>query len=245
MKKSIFLIFLCIGLLCGCGAQEKGVCYAAVERSDFQNQVKPGTLMEIDTALLYLAYDARVYTSSHMWTFEQSDLADVLGDALGTAYCNSLYWFDSTDGLPTVSKEATIYAVRGYEPDFRVCALEENTIGGDTYHVVTFFDCLNGITLRKGEDLFAKKLHLRADQCKDASAPTLESFVAALNAGTFVQDDPTLGNPACKLTFTDAYGIPTVLEVFEGYVRLKQLGVEAMVVQVDAQECKAILAEVS
>lgn len=86
-----FPILLCIGLLCGCGAQEKGVCYVAVERSDFQNQVKP----------------------------------------------------------------------------------------------------------------------------------------------------------ACKLTFTDAYGIPTVLEVFEGYVRLKQLGVESMVVQVDAQACKAILAEVS
>lgn len=59
-----------------------------------------------------------------------------------------------------------VYQVKGYDPDFRLCMVEEfeKEDGTGTELVISFLERLNGITVTTGQDLFGDRLHLAENQ---------------------------------------------------------------------------------
>ena len=55
-----------------------------------------------------------------------------------------------------------VYAVKGYDTDFRICIREEvEDENGDPTLWIQFLERLNGITLNTGADLFENRLHMQ------------------------------------------------------------------------------------
>lgn len=241
---------LCFGLLAGCGGNGKGVYYDAIDRTKL-NWVSQSN-SEVCFEYILLGYNEKVYTSNGSLStadIEELDLDSILGEELGTAYFGTTHWSDDTEDLYTVDNEGTIYAVQGYDPDFRVCLYYEIALYPDPGRRVVFYDRLNDVTLEKGSDLFTDRLHLTADQTSDAQKAVVESFLTALNEGTFLDPEdeayPDLESmTGCAITFTDEYGIQTKLTVYEGYVCLNQAGVEDMVLSVDALACTDLMSAI-
>ncbi len=105
-----------------------------------------------------ILYQGRIYTSQGMDRLNSQDTAPLRGDYIGRAKGNLDEWSDQEDYAielaSTVSGE--VYTVKGYDPTFRIGIF--STDDGDER--VEFFDCLNGITLTLGRDLFEDRLHM-------------------------------------------------------------------------------------
>ena len=149
--------------------------------------------------------DGNLYTEGETYYDDEAArietlLGEKLGDATGTIDCFS---DDSEYEKPFASTLAGgVFTVQGYDPAFRVAVRNVNSEGSLS---IWFMDCLNGITLSAGSDLFEDRLQLRdrvtsiewqshgdwdwnqgGMQDAQLSQETWSAFLDAVDAGEFV-----------------------------------------------------------
>jgi hypothetical protein len=99
-----------------------------------------------------IVYDGKIYTQTDT-EIDVERAKSVLGEKLGTTKGTIDEWskqeaydeeFASTIGV------ADVYAVKGYDKDFRIMVYDE------TNGTAEFYECLNGITVSNGSDVFGK-----------------------------------------------------------------------------------------
>ena len=112
-----------------------------------------------------VVYRGRIYTQAEDYFGEDAKpIEPLVGDRIGTAKGNINEWSSqdeyATELASTVVGE--VYTVKGYDDGFRICIRDgfedEN---GEPVVWIQFFDCLNGVTLHSGKDLFEDRLQLR------------------------------------------------------------------------------------
>ncbi|UOK60974.1 hypothetical protein MT997_20290 [Paenibacillus sp. OVF10] len=180
-----------------------------------------------------VVYGGNVYTQSPT-LLEGVNALNLRGEKLGTTTggINELSGQEKYTELASNIGEADIYAVNGYDKDFRIMSYTE--IDGQVY--AQLFDKNNGITIGTGADLIGK-LHLEGNiasaqwetfnswnnglqQLKPLAADeALDSFISSLNAAKPIATSPELeenlyGKEDRKiiyLTLEDKTQVPLVL----------------------------------
>ena len=187
-----------------------------------------------------VVYDGAVYTQGE-WL---GDASALVGEYLGCATGGIDEWSDeseySVEFAGTMSGE--LYAVKGYDPDFRICCLNDDGSA-------MLLERLNGITLDTGADLFETRLHLperlesltylthedwnngtKYYYTPELSEETVSDFLAELCAGQFVylwETDRDIYDRAVQghLFFSMSDGTTVELRLIEGgYVGYQGLG---------------------
>ncbi|MBB6453265.1 hypothetical protein HNQ94_001713 [Salirhabdus euzebyi] len=101
-----------------------------------------------------IVYNGKIYTQTDT-EIDQTAAKNLIGEKLGTTKATIDEWssqdeyaveFASTIGV------VDVYTVQGYDKDFRIMAYGERH--GEIFS--EFYDCLNGITIHNGKDLFGK-----------------------------------------------------------------------------------------
>ena len=111
-----------------------------------------------------IVYQGHVYTQGPDYFGEDAEkIRSLVGDHLGTAKGNIDEWSSqedyATEFASTIGGE--VYAVKGYDAGFRICTcMEPPDENGHPEPWIQFYECLNGITLTKGRDLFEDRLKI-------------------------------------------------------------------------------------
>lgn len=112
-----------------------------------------------------VVYQGRIYTQSEFYDGDEArKILPLVGEHLGTAKGNIDEWSAqddyATEFASTIGGE--VYSVNGYDTSFRICICGEAEDENHNKIVwVNFLDCLNGITLKNGSELFEDRLHVR------------------------------------------------------------------------------------
>ena len=111
-----------------------------------------------------VVWHGAVYTEAQMYLGDEAETVKQLAaQHLGRARGNIDEWSSQDDYSTELASTCTgeIYTVSGYDPDFRLCAVDEMlTDDGTTITWVWFLERLNGIDLAAGADLFDARLCL-------------------------------------------------------------------------------------
>jgi len=216
------------------GASFDPIVIPKMELSDSQGKGAMADMMQL------VVYGGNVYTQSPT-LLDSTNALSLRGDKLGTTTggINELSGQDKYTEFASNIGEADIYAVNGYDKDFRIMSYTE--IDGQVY--AQLFDKNNGITIGTGADLIGK-LHLEGNVASAqwetfdswnngkqqfqplAADESLESFISALSAAKPIATSPELeenlyGKEDRKiiyLTLEDKTQVPLVL-FGEGLVR--------------------------
>lgn len=111
-----------------------------------------------------VVYQGRIYTEAECYFGEAAEKIEALvGEHLGTAKGNIDEWSSqyeySAEFASTVGGE--VYSVNGYDTSFRICIYGKYEDENHNHTVwIKFLDCLNGITLKTGAELFQDRLHI-------------------------------------------------------------------------------------
>lgn len=101
-----------------------------------------------------IVYNGRIYTQTTT-EIDAESAKDVLGEKLGTTKANIDEWSNSdkydVEFASSIGK-TDVYTVKGYDKAFRIMTYSENDgeINSELY------ECLNGITIHDGGDVFGK-----------------------------------------------------------------------------------------
>ncbi|WP_040951922.1 hypothetical protein [Gorillibacterium massiliense] len=118
-----------------------------------------------------VVYKGKIYTQTGT-TVAGADAKALLGEKIGTAKGNINEWSTqdayATELASTVG--GTIYTIKGYDSSFRLISYTEQN--GEVW--ADILECLNGITVTKGADVFGK-LHL-AGNVQSAEWETFDSW---------------------------------------------------------------------
>ncbi|WP_308891827.1 hypothetical protein [Candidatus Desulfosporosinus nitrosoreducens] len=101
-----------------------------------------------------IVYQGRIYVQSSA-AAELNNAAKLVGEKLGTTKGNLTDWSTQSDyalELASTVGVQDVYTVKGYDKSFRI--MTYGALNGQTY--ANFFECLNGITVKTGNDLFGK-----------------------------------------------------------------------------------------
>lgn len=101
-----------------------------------------------------IVYQGRVYLQSDTSVTPEA-AKPLLGEKIGRTKGNLNEWSSQKDYEQEMASSigvTDVYKVQGYDSQFRIMTYEE--INGEIY--VQFYDCLNGIEVRTGEDVFKK-----------------------------------------------------------------------------------------
>jgi hypothetical protein len=101
-----------------------------------------------------IVYNGKVYTQTAT-EIDSENAMDLVGEKLGTTKGNIDEWSeqDAYDvELASTIGEADVYTVKGYDKDFRIMTYIER----DGIIYSEFYECLNGITVHDGGDVFGK-----------------------------------------------------------------------------------------
>lgn len=178
-------------------------------------------------------YDGRVYTSTII--LDALETEEALGKKLGTVYGNKVhYWSLDEDNLFTSNMEGKLYELKGYDKDYRVGIVYEY---GDGNKRLMVFECLNGIALNTGKDIFKERMGLseylsydvilESEQTKIHSGSVDEHFMQEFleelcGAELMLENDAiysaTNEAAAYELIFISENGIKERLHIYEsGY----------------------------
>ncbi len=112
-----------------------------------------------------VVYNGSIYTRAEDYYGDEALRIDsIVGDYLGDASGSIDEWSKQEEYAHNFASSVAgkVYSVKGYDTDFRICIREEvKGANGEPTLWIQFLDCLNGITLSTGEDLFENKLHIR------------------------------------------------------------------------------------
>ncbi len=86
-----------------------------------------------------------------------------MGEKLGRAKGTIDEWSSQKDYEKEFASTYTgdIHRVKGYDEDFRLCCIEKFQEDGEETTFIVFLECLNGIDLFRGRDLFEERLHMK------------------------------------------------------------------------------------
>lgn len=101
-----------------------------------------------------IVYKAKIYTLASS-TVNSTNAKSLLDEKLGTTKGTIDEWSTQDDyskELASTIGETDVYSVKGYSSDFRIMTYQENE--GNIYSDI--YECLNGITLTRGSDLFGE-----------------------------------------------------------------------------------------
>ncbi|PIC57961.1 hypothetical protein CSV80_06550 [Sporosarcina sp. P12(2017)] len=101
-----------------------------------------------------IVYNGKIYTQTNT-KINATDAKALIGDKIGTTKGNIDEWSKQKaydEELASTIGEIDVYSVKGYDKDFRLMVYEGQV--GNQY--AEFYECLNGITISSGEDLFGK-----------------------------------------------------------------------------------------
>ncbi|MGN7412966.1 hypothetical protein [Paenibacillus sp. SAF-068] len=216
------------------GASFDPIVIPKMELPDSQGKGAMADMMQL------VVYGGNVYTQSPT-LLEGANALNLRGEKLGTTTggIDELSGQDKYTELASNIGEADIYAVNGYDKDFRIMSYTE--IDGQVY--AQLFDKNNGISIGSGADLIGK-LHLEGNIVTGqwetfeswnnglqqlqplATDEAMNSFIASLNAAKPIATSPELeenlyGKEDRKiiyLTLKDTTQVPLVL-FGEGLVR--------------------------
>lgn len=263
MTKKILLFFLSALLLAGCGtAQPEGIYYPASSHVFIGNTLqrnKYSSACYSDTASS-LYYDDSIYTSVRQYMeYSKSDLPlpDLLGEELAPVYGNQgqywSYWSVTEEKLAECTTNGTLYQLKGYDEDFRVCLYYEVAANPDAGHgplyCLSILERTNHLTLYNGEDYFTSLFHFPTEATlNDLSIddPEVSAFVdALLQAELISPDTPELPDFDKEenfyyVSFTDSLGLTNAFQVYEdGYVVDKED--HNFIFRLDPALCTAII----
>ncbi|MBR3954898.1 MAG: hypothetical protein IKJ63_05460 [Clostridia bacterium] len=180
-------------------ASENGVYIPAIEIGPVDENVMADMVAMV-------VYNSRVYVGAYQWDnpMPYIENAELLGEYVGTGNNKITCWSDEKDyeGQFASNTPYNFYTVKGYDPVFRLAAVMDFEDGKE----IMFFDCLNGIWLHTGADLYENLLHITGNyntvlyqlhedwdygkgNYKTLSAVSEEdiaAFVEALKTGPFV-----------------------------------------------------------
>lgn len=112
-----------------------------------------------------IVYQGRIYVQSSS-SQVLNNPAQLVGEKLGTTKGNLTEWSTQSDyavELASTIEVQDVYAVKGYDKSFRI--ITYGKLNGQTY--ADFFECLNGITVKSGNDVFGKfKIENNIDSIK-------------------------------------------------------------------------------
>ncbi|MBR4692310.1 MAG: hypothetical protein IKP17_06080 [Oscillospiraceae bacterium] len=112
-----------------------------------------------------IVYRGGIYTQAGRYEGEAAERIEaLLGDYLGYAAGRIDEWSTQEEYAVEFASSVPgdVYAVKGYDTDFRICIRQEFTYGnGAPGLFVCFYERLNGITLTAGKDLYEERLHVR------------------------------------------------------------------------------------
>lgn len=242
MKKKLFILFLSFLLFAGCGtaAQPKGIYYPASSHVFIGNTLlrnKYSSACYGDTSSK-LYYDESIYSSVRQYTeYSKSDLplTDLLGEELGTVYGNQgqywSYWSVAKEKLAECTASGTLYQLKGYDEDFRICLYFEEAANPDAGHGPRYYlyilERTNNLTLYNGEDYFTDLYHFPSEASLNNLSlkdPEVSAFVDALLQAELI-DPNTDGLPDFSqeegyyASFTDSLGLTNAFQIYEnGYV---------------------------
>ena len=180
-------------------------------------------------------YQSGSYSSDH-----KEDVFRLVDTYLGEAVSDVDEWTVKNDGWITELAATTwgsVYTLKDYDEDFRICTANEwqHPEEGHIRYYLTYYECLNGITLTKGSDLLEERLHL-SETLPDTTVPEITELVSALNDAWFVYVAPNttpynvyLGDPtgdfrrkkdySKRLVITPEDQVPIYFTVYKnGYV---------------------------
>ncbi|WP_407312251.1 hypothetical protein [Desulfosporosinus sp. SB140] len=113
------------------------------------SDTKPGAKM-----MGLIVYQGRIYMQSSS-SAELNNAAELVGEKLGTTKGNLTEWSGQSDyavELASTVGVQDVYTVKGYDKSFRI--MTYGKLNGQTH--ADIFECLNGITVKTGNDVFAK-----------------------------------------------------------------------------------------
>jgi hypothetical protein len=109
----------------------------------------------VNTKMLALVvYNGKIYTQSTT-ELDQKNLKAFMGQRLGRTINSINEWNvkdKSTEELASNIGEQEVYTVKGYDSNFRIMSY----LKVEDQEYAQFFDCLNGITIKSGKDIFEK-----------------------------------------------------------------------------------------
>ena len=196
-----------------------------------------------------VVWHGAIYTQAQGYTGVDAErISDLPAQHLGRARGNIDEWSAQDDYATEFASTCTgeIYTVSGYDPDFRLCAVDEMIMDdGSAVPWIWFMERLNGIGLGLGADLFDTRLCLPGriesaayqshDDWNEArnnyqpleDTEAVERLIEAACAGQFEYVDDIYSRVGKQvhlyLTLTD--GTVTELRLFEGgWVGYQPLG---------------------
>jgi len=101
-----------------------------------------------------IVYNGKIYTQTSTDIDPQSGFK-LLGEKLGTTKGNIDEWSkqdEYTIEFASTIGQQDVYTVKGYDKDFRIMTYTQYDDGD----YAQFYECLNGITIQNGEDVFGK-----------------------------------------------------------------------------------------
>ena len=112
-----------------------------------------------------VVYKGRIYTQAESFYGERATIAEsLLGERLGTTKDSINEWSTQNDYATEFASSigvGDVYTVKGYSPDFRICVRTDSFDEfGNPAVFCGFYENLNGIYLRTGQDIFRDRLRL-------------------------------------------------------------------------------------
>jgi len=111
-----------------------------------------------------IVYKGNVYTQAEtFWKKEVEKIEPLLGEYLGSAKGTINEWSKQEEYATEFASTyyGDVYAVNGYDTDFRLLLVEEyEEDNGTTSKSAVMLEHLNGITLKTGTDLFEERLNI-------------------------------------------------------------------------------------
>ena len=224
---------------------ETGIHIPAIERPEED---------ALSDMMQLVVYHGRIYTEYGYNEYDE-DVMDLIGEYVGEATGSIDEWSTKSDYENELAGtfSGSIYTVKGYDPDFRLCnVISYSDEQGRPKKVVFFLENLNGITLESGADLFEERLQIRGHvkellyESHDgrnngskvsipldmtANQKSWDTFLDELDSGTFIEIDNVndIGlydsERQADLFIKKDDGTTVVLRLFEGgYVGYRPLG---------------------
>lgn len=118
-------------------------------------QINPNPGNAINARMVALVvYNGKIYTQSAT-EIDTKNIKNFMGNKIGRAINSINEWnvkAKSSEELASNIGEQDIYTVKGYDAGFRIMSY----LKIEDREYAQFFDCLNGITIKSGNDIFGK-----------------------------------------------------------------------------------------